>query len=85
MRCRACDRRLNDYESTRKSSNTGDYIDLCNRCFATISDDIATTDVFQEFEDEPVDEGYKPTEMGDGGFGDMDSETHIRYSDDESY
>ena len=32
MRCMACDRALTDYESTRKSSATGEYVDLCNRC-----------------------------------------------------
>jgi hypothetical protein len=38
MRCIACDRALSDYESTRKSSVTGEYVDLCNRC-AVIDDE----------------------------------------------
>ena len=33
MRCKACDCELSDFESTRKSSNTGEYLDLCNGCF----------------------------------------------------
>ena len=39
MRCRACDRNLNDYESTRKSIVTGEYYDLCNACFRHIKDE----------------------------------------------
>jgi hypothetical protein len=38
MRCLSCDCNLNDFESTRKSAVTGDYIDLCNRCFSTVSE-----------------------------------------------
>ena len=33
MKCYACNVNLNDYESTRKSRVTGDYMDLCNKCF----------------------------------------------------
>ena len=33
MRCFSCNTALNDYESTRKSLVTGEYMDLCNRCF----------------------------------------------------
>jgi hypothetical protein len=40
MRCLSCNCVLTDFEATRKGVNTGDYIDMCNRCFATISDDI---------------------------------------------
>jgi hypothetical protein len=36
MRCRSCDEALTDYESTRKSLATGDYINLCRGCFDTI-------------------------------------------------
>lgn len=42
MRCLSCDKILNDYESTRKSTVTGDYIDLCNHCYSTIKDQIYT-------------------------------------------
>lgn len=44
MRCLACNRELSDFESTRKSQETGEYIDLCNRCFDTVKDDINTTE-----------------------------------------
>ena len=33
MRCQACDCELSDFESTRKSLETGEYLDLCNKCF----------------------------------------------------
>lgn len=33
MRCRACDVVLTDFESTRKSVKTGEYIDMCDKCF----------------------------------------------------
>ena len=42
MRCLSCDKILNDYESTRKSTMTGEYIDLCNHCYSTIKDQIYT-------------------------------------------
>lgn len=34
-RCRACNKILSDFESTRKVAGTSEYIDLCNRCFAS--------------------------------------------------
>lgn len=40
MRCQACNRALTDFESTRKSATTGEYLDLCNQCFGEISSEI---------------------------------------------
>lgn len=40
MRCLSCDRKLTDYESTRKYASSGSFVDLCNRCFSEISDDV---------------------------------------------
>jgi len=48
MRCLACDTNLSDFESTRKHHETGEFIDLCNKCFSTIQNDV--TDI-QERED----------------------------------
>jgi len=39
MRCRACNKNLNDFESTRKSES-GEYIDLCNHCYREVQSDI---------------------------------------------
>lgn len=59
MRCLACDKRLNDRESTRKYASSGTFVDLCDRCFSTISEDVPDVDgeVPEDFEDEE-DEGY---------------------------
>jgi hypothetical protein len=40
MRCIACNAVLTDFEATRKGVNTGEYLDMCERCFSTIRDDI---------------------------------------------
>lgn len=32
MRCCCCNRNLNDWESTLKSTNTGEFLDMCRRC-----------------------------------------------------
>ena len=40
MRCLACNKALNDYESTRKSATTGEYLDICNGCFHNVEQDI---------------------------------------------
>ena len=40
MRCLACNKKLNDFESTRKSATTGEYVDLCNHCFHNVEQDI---------------------------------------------
>ena len=42
MRCKACNKVLSDYESKRKGIETKEYIDLCNYCYSTISNDILT-------------------------------------------
>lgn len=44
MRCLSCNVALTDYESTRKSAVTGEYLDLCNICFSYISGEIGTID-----------------------------------------
>ena len=43
-KCLACDCFLTDFESTRKSAGTGEYLDICNSCFASISDEVLTID-----------------------------------------
>jgi len=40
MRCQACDALLSDYEATRKSELTGEYVDLCNHCYVAIKNDV---------------------------------------------
>ena len=40
MRCLSCNCILSDYEATRKSVHTNMFIDLCNRCYGSIQDDL---------------------------------------------
>ena len=44
MRCLACNKNLSDFESTRKSAETGEFLDICNDCFFYTEDKIATID-----------------------------------------
>lgn len=44
MRCLSCNAALSDFEATRKTLNTNEYLDLCNNCFYTIKDDVLTLD-----------------------------------------
>jgi len=44
MRCKACDKSLTDYESTRKSMTTGEFLDLCNDCYKFIKEDVYVID-----------------------------------------
>lgn len=37
MRCCACNRGLNDYESTLRGALTGDYLDMCRRCLKDLN------------------------------------------------
>lgn len=56
MRCSACNVILNTQESTRKFTNSGEFVDLCNKCFNTISDDIQYTENdYEEIEDDEND------------------------------
>lgn len=38
MRCYSCNCNLSDFESTRKSKITEQYLDLCEDCFSSISE-----------------------------------------------
>lgn len=40
MKCKACDAILTDFESSRRSLVTGDYVTLCQLCFSGIKDDV---------------------------------------------
>ena len=73
MHCVCCDRLLNDYESTRKSRTTGEYLDTCNKCFRLIEDEIDTIDRTDLNEGEVVD-----WELGEDEW-----ESCIMYDEDE--
>ena len=50
MRCYCCDKILSDFESTRKSVNTGEYLDMCNKCYATIKEDLHAEERYDLFD-----------------------------------
>ena len=43
MHCKACDKMLNNYESTRKSKTTGEYLDLCSDCLSSVMEVVPIT------------------------------------------
>lgn len=51
MRCLSCNCNLNDRESTRKSLNTGEYLDLCDSCLSE-TDIIVSDSSYEEWEEE---------------------------------
>jgi protein-arginine kinase activator protein McsA len=56
MRCLSCNKNLTDFESTRKFASTGEFLDLCNRCYSDIQDDVDTIVRPELQENEEVDE-----------------------------
>ena len=67
MRCLACNKALNDFEATRKSSTTGEYVDLCNHCFHNVEQDIESV-VREDLRDE---ESYEDNNELDDLEGDL--------------
>jgi len=55
MRCYCCNKALSDYEATRKSVSTGQFLDMCNKCYGSISSEVLAierTDLRHEDDDE---------------------------------
>jgi hypothetical protein len=42
MRCCSCNKNLNDSESTRRIASTGIFLDMCNKCYKDIADEVPT-------------------------------------------
>ena len=38
MRCLCCNSNLTDFEATRKSKTTGQFLDMCEDCFKEVAD-----------------------------------------------
>jgi len=47
MRCKICDQLLNDYEATKKDTETKEYLDTCSHCQTTTK-----TYILDDIEDE---------------------------------
>lgn len=65
MRCYCCDKILSDFESTRKSVVSGDYLDMCNKCYSTIKEDLISEERYDlydgdedQLEDDTQEENY---------------------------
>lgn len=43
MRCVCCNANLNDFESTRRSVTTGEFLDMCNQCYKGMSQVLPST------------------------------------------
>lgn len=41
MRCKCCNKNLNDWESTAKHAETGEYLDTCRNCLVDLGIPIA--------------------------------------------
>jgi hypothetical protein len=52
MRCRCCDKKLSDFEATRKSIHTSEYLDMCNKCYNTISNQVLSYERYDLYDDE---------------------------------
>jgi len=57
MRCLSCNAALTYFEATRKTLKTEEFLDLCNNCYYTISDDVLTIDRADLDDGEEVDDG----------------------------
>lgn len=56
MRCICCDKILNDFEATRKSIKTGEYLDMCSKCYSTIDKQVLTYERY-DLKDDDEDSG----------------------------
>jgi hypothetical protein len=79
MRCVACDKIMTDYELTKKFSNSGEFVDMCNECSRFLAEDDLTAvgnvdyatlsdlEEIRDVEDGTLDYGAG-TEQGDEGW-----------------
>lgn len=57
MKCKACDAILTDFEASRRSLVTGEYVTLCQVCFSGIKDDVmafGNPKLMTEDDDDPI-------------------------------
>tara|TARA_X000001036_G_C20439890_1_gene708851 strand:+ start:339 stop:530 length:192 start_codon:yes stop_codon:yes gene_type:complete len=52
MKCRACDKRLGDFEATRKDLTTGEYLDLCNNCYSVSQNEVSEREDLRHLDSE---------------------------------
>jgi hypothetical protein len=52
MRCKACDALLSRRDCSRKSLITNEYLDLCSKCYDTISETLSVEEQVEYGEDD---------------------------------
>jgi hypothetical protein len=62
MRCYCCNAVLSDFEATRKSVQSGDFVDMCNSCFSHVKDDIDVVER-QDLQHVSDEEGFEDDEQ----------------------
>lgn len=78
MRCICCDKRLSDFEATRKHINTGEYLDMCNKCYSTIDKQVLTYERYDLYDDEETEQsvlGFPDSDLDIG----LDRQYHSWY------
>lgn len=62
MRCTCCNKLLSDFEATRKHAETGEYLDMCNKCLSFVPEipyiertDLNNDSELDDFEEEDDD------------------------------
>lgn len=63
MRCRCCDKKLSEFEATRKSINTNEYLDMCNKCYNTISNQVLSYERYDLYDDEDEADTSEPLDL----------------------
>lgn len=63
MRCRCCDKNLSDFESTRKHVTTGEYLDMCNKCYSTIDKQVLSYERYDLYDEEDDNLGHDLVEL----------------------
>ena len=58
MRCTACNVILTTSESVRRFKDSGEFVDLCNKCLSTISEDVTTVEGIASDEEEYTEDDY---------------------------
>ena len=59
MKCLSCDVILTPFEATRKYKSSGDYLELCHKCFAPIAAEvpvIVRRDLINYYDEDDFDE-----------------------------
>lgn len=64
MRCVCCDKILNDFEATRKSIRTGEYLDMCSKCYSTIDKTVLSYERY-DLKDEDEQDSWDDMESSD--------------------